>query len=395
MMSASDRDSDSQTDRSFIASGGSVDRDALYSAYASQEFDDDSPVSVQFTLSRDLNKRLDQYLVDRIPFLSRTSLQRLIREESVTVNGRTPKPSTKLRLGDHVHAVLPPPPSNEIPAEDISLSVIYEDDDLIVINKQDDIIVHPARGNLSGTLINALAFHFQHRSGGSLSSVGEDLARPGVVHRLDRHTTGVMVAAKSDTAHWRIGRQFEQRKTNKRYLAVVHGEIEPLTDVIDVPLGRHPTAREKYAVRWDETGKPSTTVYRVRELYDGYTLVELELRTGRTHQIRLHMNHLGYPIVGDDIYGGNHLTIGDIIGPRGTAELSPRTPLITRQALHAALLGFEHPMTKQHLTFTAPLHEDMGRLIGLLRTDRLKSTPDVPGAQVDLTQVVPVSTQFQ
>ena len=377
-----------QADRSFVASGGSVDRDALFKAYASQEFDDDSPVSVEFTLQRDLNKRLDRYLVDRIPFLSRTSLQRLIREQSVTVNGRVPKPSTKLRAGDCVHAVLPPPPSNEIPAEDIPLQVVHEDDDIIVINKADNIIVHPARGNLSGTIINALAYHFQHRSDGALSAVGEDLARPGVVHRLDRHTTGVMVAAKSDTAHWRIGRQFEQRKTNKRYLAVVHGEMEPLTDVIDIPLGRHPTAREKYAVRWDDTGKQATTIYRVRELYDGFTLVELELRTGRTHQIRLHLSYLGYPIVGDDMYGGKHLTVGDITGPRGTEQQSPRESLITRQALHAALLGFEHPMSKQPVQFTAPLHDDMAHLIGMLRTSRLRATPTVAGTQIDLATML-------
>ena len=371
-------------ERTFIASGGSVDRDALYQAYASQEFDDDTPVSVEFTLSRDLNKRLDQYLVDRIPFLSRTSLQRLIREESVMVNGRLPKPSTKLRLGDHVYAVLPPPPSNKIPAEDIPLNIIHEDDDLIVINKQDDIIVHPARGNLSGTIVNALAYHFQHRSDGSLSSVGEDLARPGVVHRLDRHTTGVMVAAKTDTAHWRLGRQFEKRKTNKRYLAVVHGEIDPLTDVVEFPLGRHPTAREKYAVRWDETGKPSVTIYRVRELYEGYTLVELELRTGRTHQIRIHLSHLGYPIVGDDMYGGRHLTVGDVVGPRGTNEQSPRDPLMTRQALHATLLGFVHPTSDQPVEFIAPLHDDMAVLVRMLRTHRMKSRPRVHGTQIDL-----------
>ena len=155
---------------------------------------------VEHELLRDLDKRLDKYLVDRIPFLSRTSLQHLIREKAVTVNGRVPKVSTKLHKGDVVVAVLPPPPSGEIPAEDIPLEVLYEDAELIVINKADNIIVHPARGNKSGTIINALAWHFLHKSSGALSSVGGEFARPGVVHRLDRHTTGVMVAAKTDTA---------------------------------------------------------------------------------------------------------------------------------------------------------------------------------------------------
>ncbi|MCI0365866.1 MAG: RluA family pseudouridine synthase, partial [Phycisphaerales bacterium] len=239
-----------------IDAGGKVDREALFSLYEQSEEasgDDETPVSVRFQLGRDLDKRLDKYLVDRVPFLSRTSLQQLIKEEAVTVNGRVPKASTRLHKGDVVVAMLPPPPSTEIQAQNIPLEVLYEDDDLIVINKADDIIVHPARGNKSGTIINALAWHFQHRSSGSLSKIGTEFARPGVVHRLDRHTTGVMVAAKSETAHWRLGKQFEARTTEKRYLAVVHGQLEPYADVIDLPLGKHPTIREKYAVRWDPT----------------------------------------------------------------------------------------------------------------------------------------------
>ncbi len=299
-----------------LAADGKVDRDALFALYEQLEDkagDDETPVAVTFTLQRDLNKRLDRYLVDRIPFLSRTALQRLIREEAVTVNGRVPKPSTNLRAGDVIVAVLPPPPSKEIPPENIPLDILYEDDDLIVINKQDDIIVHPARGNKTGTIINALAYHFQNRTSGKLSSVGEEFARPGVVHRLDRHTTGVMVAAKTDTAHYRLGHQFEHRKTEKRYLTVVHGEMEPDADVIDMPLGKHPTIREKYAVRWDDTGKQAVTIFRVRERYRGFTLVEIELKTGRTHQIRVHLSHLGYPIVGDDIYGGRHITERELL----------------------------------------------------------------------------------
>lgn len=375
-----------------LAPGGKVDQQALYDLYEQSE-DDEQPATVRFQLSRDLNKRLDRYLVDRIPFLSRTSLQRLIREEAVTVNGRIPKASTRLRQGDLVVAVLPPPPSKEIPAEDIPLDVLYEDDHIIVLNKHDDIIVHPARGNLSGTIINALAYHFLHRSGGELSSVGEEFARPGVVHRLDRHTTGVMVAAKSDTAHWRLGHQFEHRKVEKRYLAVVHGRLEPYADVIDMPLGKHPTIKQRYAVRWDPTGKEAVTIYRVREVYEDYTLIEVELKTGRTHQIRVHLSHLGYPIVGDDMYGGRHLTVGNITGPAPGSyadkdgdipPLSPRDSLITRQALHAALLGFTHPITNKPVEFQAPPPQDMRLLIQLLRAHRLIEAPNVSGVRVDV-----------
>ena len=368
--------------------GGNIDTDALFHAYEEQRTDDDSPIEVTFTLSRDLNKRLDTYLAGRIPFLSRTSVQRLIDEQAVTVNNRNPKASTKLRKGDVVKVVLPPPPSSEIQAEEIPLKIMYEDKDLIVINKDDDIIVHPARSHKTGTILNALAWHFQHVSGGTLSKVGEEFARPGVVHRLDRHTTGVMVAAKTDTAHWRLSKQFEERRTHKRYLAIVHGEVEPLWDVIDVPLGKHPTKRGGYAVRWDDTGKPSTTVFHVREIYDGFTLLELELKTGRTHQIRLHLRHLGYPIVGDDIYGGKHLHVFDIL-PRGVqCDLGRSEFLIKRQSLHAAYLEFTHPTTNESAVFTAALHDDMSNLVSLLREHRFKTAPKVPTAIIDLNQAI-------
>jgi 23S rRNA pseudouridine1911/1915/1917 synthase len=414
-----------------LGGGGKVDQEALFRLYEQQRDagDDDTPVTVRFILARDLNKRLDKYLVDRVPFLSRTSIQKLVREEAVTVNGRVPKPSTNLRKGDEIIAILPPPPSTEIPAEEIPLDILFEDDHLIIINKQADIITHPARGNRSGTLINGLAWHFQHRSSGGLSKVGEEFARPGVVHRLDRHTTGVMVFAKTETAHWRLAHQFEHRKTEKRYLAIVHGRLEPYADVIDVPLGKHMTVREKYAVRWDETGKPSVTIYRVREVYDKFTLVELELRTGRTHQIRVHLSHLGYPIAGDDMYGGAHVSMNDLrsadqlaagldparrdrkgagipppslregargwVQPDEPAKPSPTHPsplperegnqmILYRQALHSALLGFTHPITNQVMEFQAPLPPDMRNLIFRLRENHFIARPKVAGTKVDV-----------
>jgi 23S rRNA pseudouridine1911/1915/1917 synthase len=378
----------SDRSKTIFDGGGNIDTNALFHAYEEQRSDDDSPIEVIFTLSRNLEKRLDSYLAVRIPFLSRTSLQRLIDERAVTVNEKNPKASTKLRKGDVVRVVLPPPPSTELLAEEIPLKILYEDKDLIVINKDDDIIVHPARSNKSGTIINALAWHFQHVSSGTLSTVGEEFARPGVVHRLDRHTTGVMVAAKTDTAHWRLSKQFEKRQTHKRYLAVVHGEVEPISDTIDVPLGKHQTKRDGYAVRWDDTGKPSVTIFHVREIYDGFTLLELELKTGRTHQIRLHLQHLGYPIVGDDIYGGKHLKVLDIV-PRGVdCGLERMQFVMQRQSLHAAYLAFTHPITEKPEVFTAPLHGDMAELVTLLRKHRFKKAPKVPNAIIDLDAAI-------
>ncbi|MAC18307.1 MAG: RNA pseudouridine synthase [Phycisphaerae bacterium] len=317
--------------------------------------------------------------------MSRTALQRLIEEEAVTVNERKPKASTRLRGGDVVDVVLPPPPSNEIPPEDIPLEVLFEDDDLIVLNKQPDIIAHPARAMKSGTIVNALSWRFRERNSGALSSVGEEFARPGIVHRLDRFTTGAMVAAKSDTAHWRLGHQFQNRTVDKRYLAVVHGVIKRRQDLIDLPLGRHPRIFDRYAVRHDEFGKEARTIYRVRERYDGFTLVELELLTGRTHQIRVHLSEIGHPIVGDDYYRGRRLSRGMIV-PRGDDEpdRKPDEPLITRQALHAARLEFEHPIAGDRRVFEAPPWDDMRTLIRLLRRHREPEIIDTPGILVDL-----------
>lgn len=394
----------------YVRPGGKVDPDAIREAIgagADEPLDDEESEGlrrVTFKLSRELDKRLDKYLTDRITFMSRNQLQRLIEFGGVTVNGRAPKASTKLHLGDIVEVVVPPPPSSEIQPEDIPINIIHEDDYMLVLNKQPDLIVHPARSHNSGTLLNALAHHFS-RSGapGSLSSVGKEFARPGVVHRLDRHTSGVMVIAKDDEAHWRLGRQFEDRLVDKRYLAIVEGDIGeklPLADVIDIPMGPHHSRakgmREKQVVRHDELGKPAVTIYRVRERYHGYTLVELELKTGRTHQIRVHLSHIGFPLVGDDMYGGRRLTArqffsGIAAGPTD-AGLDPSEPLMMRQALHATLLGIRHPITGASAVFTAPLAPDLARLIRLLRAHRPPRSgsirPDIAGATIDLDQVI-------
>ncbi|MFM7134788.1 MAG: RluA family pseudouridine synthase [Planctomycetota bacterium] len=384
-----EEDSTARAERTaaLLGAGGAVDRDALFAIYEENAAkDDESPVTVEFELLKDLDKRLDRYLVDRVPFLSRTQIQRLIDEEAVTVNGRVPKSSTKLRKGDRIVATLPPPPSGAIEPQDIPLDVLYEDDAIIVVNKPAGLIVHPARSHKSGTLVNALAWRFKHVSGGELSKIGEDFARPGVVHRLDKFTSGAIVSAKNDTAHWRLGKQFEMRRTDKRYLALVHGSPEKDVETIDLPLGKHPSIKEKYAVRFDESGKPSLTIARVRERYLGpngarFALVELELKTGRTHQIRVHLSYLGHPIVGDDMYGGKHATERDLGG-------SSDAMLLARQALHATTLGFRHPMNEQPMSFTAPIAADLARAVALLRasTRAAGAEPSVasPGASIDL-----------
>jgi 23S rRNA pseudouridine1911/1915/1917 synthase len=368
---------------------GRVDPEAVRRLAEGAADDDAELPRVTFQLKSDLKKRLDKYLTDRIGFMSRNQLQKLIDEGGVVVNGRQPKASTVLRKGDVVEALIPAPPSKEIAAEEIPLDVLYEDEHLIVINKSPDIIVHPARSHLKGTMVNALAWHFRVKSGGALSSVGTEFARPGVVHRLDRHTSGCIVFAKSDEAHWKLGHQFEHRRVDKRYLAVVHGRVEPPVDVIELPIGPHPSRekgyREKYVVRHDELGKQAVTICRVRELYDPhareptdrFSLVELELKTGRTHQIRVHLSHLEWPIVGDDMYGGR-----PVMDDSGGV-------VISRQALHAAVLGFEHPITRARMEFTAPLRGDMAGLVRMLRQGAGWTVVNPPGATVDLASACP------
>jgi 23S rRNA pseudouridine1911/1915/1917 synthase len=354
-----------------IDPGGKIDPDALRAAVERCGPDDADARRVELSLQRDIKDRLDKYLTSRIPFMSRSQIQRMIDDGAAMVNGQPARASTKLRLNDTVSLVLPPPPSGHIEPEDISIDVLYEDDHLIALNKRPDIIVHPARSHNTGTMLSALAWHFQHSSGGELSPVGADFARPGVVHRLDRDTTGVIVFAKTEEAHWKLGQQFEKRTTDKRYLAIVHGEpkgaLDPDIEAIDEPIGPHPSKekgyREKMVVRHDQLGKPSLTIARVRErfrLHDRpvgdqhFALLELELKTGRTHQIRVHCSHRGWPIVGDDMYGGRAFEL-------------PSGDTITRQMLHAALLAFDHPITGQPMVLTAPPREDMLGLIAHLR----------------------------
>ena len=304
-------------------------------------------------------RRVDKYLHSRFPEFSRVFLQKQITAGAVKVNSRVVKPSFKLSGGDRIELRLPEPPDKEIRPEEIPLNIIYEDDDIIVLNKQPDMIVHPARGNTGGTLVNALA----HYSSELSSGLGE--FRPGIVHRLDKDTTGVMVVAKNDTAQWRIAKQFEHRQTKKGYLAIVHGRPELNADCISAPLGVHPRIREKYAIR-PEIGKEAITFYEVIESFRGFSLLKLTPKTGRTHQIRVHLSYIKHPIVADDMYGGK------LVYPWQLKDAEPAVeePIIDRPALHAHWLEFKHPTTEKLVKFEAPLPEDIQNLLDMLRKHR-------------------------
>ena len=305
--------------------------------------------------------RIDKYLTSRLELsqFSRRFLQELIKQGSVKVNGKTVKCSSKLAPGDIIDLTVPQPPSKDILPENIPLDIIYEDSDIIVINKQAGILVHPARGRTHGTLVNALAFYCDKLSSG----LGE--LRPGIVHRLDKETSGVMVATKNDTAQWKIAKQFERRQVNKTYLAVVHGTPDLTADRIHAPLGVHPKIREKYAIR-PEIGKEATTFYEVLESFRGFSLLRLTPKTGRTHQIRVHLSYIKHPIVADETYGGK------LVYPWQLADAEPivEQPAINRVALHATTLEFKHPTTGQMMSFEAPLPQDMQTLLDLLRKYR-------------------------
>jgi 23S rRNA pseudouridine1911/1915/1917 synthase len=344
------------------------------------EAEDDGLEHRRITLRRTrVNRRVDKYLADRIgkTIASRSALQRYIKEGNVTINGQTVKPSTKIFAGDVIDMMLPVVKKREIPPEPIPLDIVYEDDEMMAINKQADIIVHPARGNWSGTVVNALAYYFKTnwRDISELPVNGEEF-RPGIVHRLDRNTTGVMLIAKTDLALWRLGQQFEHRKIQKTYTAIVHGLIELDEDIIDAPLGRHHKIREKYQVHLD-TGKPIPTTtknaitrYRVLERIRNvgpnnasFTLVEMYPKTGRTHQLRVHMSYLGHPIIGDTMYGGGPLYISTLEGRGDVAE----GPLMVRQALHAHTIEFNHPRSDERMSLEAPWPDDFQATLAELR----------------------------
>ena len=300
------------------------------------------PTSLTLSVSpADAGERLDAYLAAHIAGWSRARLHRLIENADVLVNGSVSKPSHKLRANDAIDIELTPTPAASFTPEDIPIAVICEDDDLIVVNKPAGMVVHPAAGVTSGTLANALAFHFQR-----LSNAG-GAARPGIVHRLDKGTSGLLVVAKTEAAHEHLADQFRDRKVFKSYVALVHGQIEKESGEIDQPIARDPRNRTRMAVV--RGGRPSLSIYKVRRSFDRFTLLDVELKTGRTHQIRVHLSWLKHPVVGDEVYGAG----------RDKTVISPvtrsRIAKLGRQFLHAEQLGFRHPRTEEQLRFTAPL----------------------------------------
>lgn len=325
--------------------------------------DEDEADRVRLRIRRKLpGRRLDKYLQGRFPRLSRTSIQRLIKQGAITVNGQPTKASYEMCGGDEIDLVIPAPEPREVVAENIPLDIVYEDAHLIAINKAVGIICHPARGDQTGTIANALVHY------ANTLSHGDDPFRPGIVHRLDKNTTGVMVCAKDDEAHWRLSLQFERRTVQKTYLAVVHGRLQLDADTIDAPIGTHPVVREKFAVLVRagkvDIGKPAVTHYEVAERFRDFTLVKMFPKTGRTHQLRVHMSHIGHPIVGDTMYGGK------IISEAGLTGSGDAGPLFPHQALHAWRIQFRHPITEQPLELEAPFPPPFRKLVEILRSAR-------------------------
>jgi 23S rRNA pseudouridine1911/1915/1917 synthase len=304
--------------------------------------------------SNDSAKRLDVFLSQKEPALFRSQIKRLIETGKVRVEGRKAKAGLKLRENEVVILTLPEPQKMEMEAEAIPLKVLYEDRHLIVVDKPAGLVVHPGAGNTSGTLVNALL----HRCP-DLAGIGGVL-RPGIVHRLDKDTSGVLVVAKDDLAHRALSDQFRKHTAKRRYLGIVFGQLSD-EGRVDAPVGRHPTHRKKMSTR-PRKGREARTHWRVLERFHSFNLAEFRLETGRTHQIRVHLSSTGHPILGDPLYGGR----------KRLASVEP-LPLrqglqkLRRQALHAASLGFVHPVTGENLEFSSPLPEDIQEAVDLLR----------------------------
>jgi 23S rRNA pseudouridine1911/1915/1917 synthase len=310
------------------------------------------------------DQRLDQYLAAAFPDHSRSVVRRVIDAGGVTVNGKPVKASYRVRHGDRIR-VVPPEPTHPQPVpEDIPLKVLYEDEFLVAINKPADMVVHPAKGHWSGTLVNALRFHFDR-----LSGLNGDY-RPGIVHRLDRDTSGVILVAKEEQTHRDLSLQFEQRKIFKEYAALTAGVLDRDSDYIESRIGHHPHDRVKMAVtdEEDEDAKDAVSYYEVVERFRGFTFVRIQPRTGRTHQIRVHLASVGCPVLADKVYGGrDRLHLSDLVPglDPGADEL-----LLHRQALHAHRLRLRHPRSNQILQLEAPLPPEFQKTLAALRAHR-------------------------
>jgi 23S rRNA pseudouridine1911/1915/1917 synthase len=306
-------------------------------------------------------QRLDSFLASHDTSLSRSAFQRLIEEGFVTVNGAFAKPSYKIRHGEVIRYTIPPPKPAVPQPEELPLNIVYEDDDLIVLNKPKGMVVHPAPGAEAGTLVNALLAHCR-----GLACVG-GVERPGIVHRLDKDTSGLMVVAKNDLAYYSLQKQIQARTAERKYLALVWGNPRFDQAVVDAPIGRHPVDRKKMAVIESPQlrARPAVTEFRVVERFGMFALLEARLYTGRTHQVRVHAAYAGYPVVGDPVYSGNRrLQTGKKEFVNMVNKLIDE---LRGQALHAYYLSFDHPRTGERLSFTAPMPDGMQTLVDYLR----------------------------
>lgn len=311
----------------------------------------------QWTLEEDhAGGRLDKALSQLAPDLSRTRVKGLILDGAVTRNGEpVTTPNHKVRPGDRLELVIPEPATLDVVPEEIPLDIVYEDRDLVVIDKPPGLVVHPGAGVSGGTLVNALLHHCDN-----LSGIG-GVIRPGIVHRIDKETSGLLVVAKNDAAHHGLATQFEDHSIHRRYLALVRGCLKGSSGKVDAPIGRHPQNRQKMAV--NDRGKRAVTHWQVITRFDpDFTLIHCELETGRTHQIRVHLAHIGHPLLGDPVYGRRYNPPKTLPDPVREAILA-----FERQALHAELLGFIHPGTGETMKFTAPPPGDLQGVLDALR----------------------------
>lgn len=291
--------------------------------------------------------RIDSYIAEKIDSLSRTQIKNLINDKMILLNEKKVKSSYMIKEKDLINIKIPKEKEVEILAENLNLDIIYEDDDLCIVNKPQDMVIHPATGNYSKTLVNGLLYQVD-----SLSDLNGEI-RPGIVHRLDKDTSGLLVVAKNNKSHKNLARQFKDRSVKRKYVALVYGVLSKDKGLIDGPIGRHPVNRKRMAVV-EKNSKEARTHYRVLERFNNYSLVELQLETGRTHQIRVHMEHINHPIVGDDIY---------------TRRKNPFK--VDKQILHAKKLGFNHPRTGDYMEFEIDLPEYLQKIIRNLEHRRV------------------------
>jgi len=325
----------------------------------------------------DAGSRLDVFLARHFPGQSRSFLARAIERSAVRVDGVVARASHRLRVGGRVCMTVPEPPRAGPVAEEIPLVFLHVDAAMAVVDKPAGMVVHPAKGNWKGTLAGALKWHLERpgADGPGLSSVGGP-TRPGIVHRLDRDTSGVIVVARTEQAHQAMAKQFERRTVTKTYLAITQGQPQFDRDEIDLPIGIHPYQREKMAVRRDHaTSREAVTRFEVLERFRGAALVRVAPKTGRTHQIRVHMAAIGCPVLCDGLYSGRAVIAPSFFGLRPAAD----GPLIARQALHAASLAIDHPVTAERMEFSAPLPADMQRVLAALRNGGPQAHPRQAG----------------